>query len=196
VATKAFYIAAGQARLPNDFYLALVPANPCSANPSPVVQLNGQVTLGGVKAAAARWTMGRVDQRHRQYCAETVERREAQLLVVQAFRRLLTPLGYSRRQLCWYRHGLRSKTACNIWLTERLVSVELVRFDDGASRKLSHPDPVNASVSIGMSALVPSLAQWRAARDYSQWSLADDADLFFQLFEKFGLPQLRRWNEA
>jgi hypothetical protein len=125
-----------------------------------------------------------------------VDRRQAQLLVIRAFRRLLTPLGYSRRELCWYRHEARSKTACNIWLTERLVSVQLARFDDGATWKLSHPDPVNASDSIGMSALVPSLAQWRAARDYSQWSSADDADLFFQLFERFGLPQLSRWDDA
>jgi hypothetical protein len=47
-----------------------------------------------------------------------------------------------------------------------------------------------------MSALVPSLAQWRQARDYSQWSSADDAEQFFQLFEQFGLPQLRRWTDA
>jgi hypothetical protein len=129
--------------------------------------------------------------RHR----ETVDRRDAQLLVIQTFRRLLTPLGYSRRQLCWYRHGVRSKTACNIWLTERLVSVQLVRFD-GATRKLSHPDPLTASDSIGMSGLVPSLAEWRHARNYAQWSSADDANPFFRLFEQFGLPQLRRWNEA
>jgi hypothetical protein len=124
-----------------------------------------------------------------------VDQREVQTLVIQRFRRLLAPLGYSRRHLRWYRRGARSNTACHVWLTKRLVSVQLARFE-GASRKLSHPDPSDASASVGMSALVPSLAQWRQARDYSQWSSAEDADLFFQLFEQFGLPQLHRWSDA
>jgi hypothetical protein len=124
-----------------------------------------------------------------------LDRRAAQIVVIKGIRRLLAPMGYSRRKLCWYRHGDHCQTACDIRLTRNLVSVRLLRFDSEYWKR-NHPDPSDASDSVGMSALVPSLVQWRKAREFAKWSAVEDSEPLFLLFEQYGLPRLRRWNDG
>jgi len=49
---------------------------------------------------------------------------------------------------------------------------------------------------LSATALVCSFSEWRQAREYALWSSAEDAAAFFQLFEQFGLPQLRHWMDG
>ena len=114
---------------------------------------------------------------------------EIERIIAASINRLLSALGYVRRELQWYRYSGRWIVSIEFQLSGELVVVRMARFDRQLVRE-SHPELAAASEITGMTQLVDDVDAWTKARTHALWESSEDAEAMFEYVRRFALPRL------